>query len=150
MCICENLCEQSPILVFFFLSFFLSGVQVRLFVLNFLDVIFQIIGRHAGGTDRGSSQYDAHLKARKCLGWGWGQRGRCGKLKCHKDINRDRMWPPVATAKWIAGEIQSQPVQNRLIQWKWQQWSDRNQLLGCTFPLSISCHQCRQAECDAL
>ncbi|KAG7226090.1 hypothetical protein INR49_018701, partial [Caranx melampygus] len=35
-----------------------AGVQVLLFVLDFLDVIFQIIGRRAGGTDRGNSQYD--------------------------------------------------------------------------------------------
>lgn len=57
-------------LCFSFFFFFLSGVQVRLFVLNFPDVIFQIIGRHAGGTDRGSSQYDARLKAREYLARG--------------------------------------------------------------------------------
>lgn len=31
----------------------------------------------------------------------WGKRS---KLMCHKDINRDRMWPPIATANWLAGE----------------------------------------------
>lgn len=42
----ESVYEQSPISCILF-----SQVQVFVFVFNFVDVIFQIVGRHAGGTD---------------------------------------------------------------------------------------------------
>lgn len=54
----------------------------------FLDCI--LLGRHAGGRLRW--QPVRHQ---------FGRRIGDSKLNCHKDINRDRMWPPVATANWL-------------------------------------------------
>lgn len=85
------------------------------FVFYFLDVTVRTVGRHAGGTDWGDSQYDTSYE-----GPMGEPGGKHSKLKYHKDIDRDRMWLPRAKTNWLAGKIQSQTVLNRLIQWKWQ------------------------------
>ena len=89
-----------------------------------------IPGRHAGG----SSLYDITLR-----GGIVEHRGKHSKLKCHGDINGDRLWPPIAAANWVAGKIQRQPVKNRLIRWKWQDGQNVNSCWEAIFFLYLAC-----------
>lgn len=61
------------------------------------------------------------------------QLGKHSKLKCHEDINRDRMWPPIATANWPAGKNTKPASPKQAHPMETAGWIDCKQLLGCIF-----------------
>lgn len=100
-----------------------SQVQVFIFVFNFLNVIFQI-GVQAAQIEAAASMTPVQRE-------GWESRGGNSKLKCHKDINRDRMWPPIAPANWLSGK-NTKPANTKQAQpMETAGWIDCKQLSGC-------------------